>query len=537
MKEFKLAVADLDKALELNDEDGEAYTLRAYCHYRLKQRDKAAADAEKAMQLSPDLPGIDDGDEFMNKADELEKRGEWGEVAALASAELSKAETDDPGVVHYIRGRAYFKRGDYKPAVADLTRAMELNSDIDMECLLYRGMAYFQQGEHDAAIADLSRGELDGDTDAVYVRGCAYHEKGEHDLAIADLTRAIESQPGVAEAHYHRGASYMMKEDHARALADLNKAVELAPGNAMMHVMRACVYDEQGDETKALADVKHALRLDPGNEEARFTLGAILKKSQGLKPALTMTHGGGTMELFSINLNEGAQATTGGGGDSFTRDLAKLHDAEDWRGIVALATDALPEVEAEADKALLFRIRGDAHLKQDDTESAIADFTRALELKPGKGASAYVLRGLAYFQQRDYDSAIADLTREEIADDINAVYIRARAYHEKEQHDLAVADFSKVIESEPGLSEAYYHRGAAYTEKGDYARAVADLNKALELSPHNAMSYILRGYALSMQGKHRIGLADLNQALRLDPDNTEAREVRRLIRRRAKGRM
>ena len=551
MKEFKLAVADLDKALELNDEESKIYALRAHCYGKLQQYENFTADFKKAAQLNPDFPvppkegreeaaAEDDGDEFIDKAMDLEEQEKWGEVVSLATAELPKAESEsetrDPGMVYYIRGRAYYEQGDHKLAIADLTRALALNPDIEIDCLFFRGMAHFEEGDYDAAIADLD-GEVFSDIDATYTRGVAYHEKGEHDRAIADLTRCIENEdePPVAEAHFHRGVSYLYKEDFARGLADLDRAIELAPDNTVIYLMRAAAYEERGEFQKAVADYKSVLRLDPRNEDAREGLHSMLESAQkrGMK---IITPDGEPFDLSVIKDAE-AMGPTDDGGESFAHELRQLQDEGEWDEVVKMASAALPVTKSDTSLSVLHYYRGDAFVKKGDAEAAIADLTRALELDPENSADAFASRGLAYFKQGDYDSAIADLSREEIADDIGAVYLRGCAYHETEQHDLAIADFNKVIETESDFPGAHYRRGAAYTEKGDYARAVADLSKALELSPDNVMAYTLRGYALSMQGKHRIGLADLNQALRLDPDNKEAREVRRLIRQRAKGRM
>ena len=57
----------------------------------------------------------------------------------------------------YLRGGAYFdKRGDYDQAIADFSRAIELNPD-NAEYWHDRGAAYFRKGDYDRAIADYAR--------------------------------------------------------------------------------------------------------------------------------------------------------------------------------------------------------------------------------------------------------------------------------------------------------------------------------------------------------------------------------------------
>ena len=69
-----------------------------------------------------------------------------------------------------------------------------------MEEYLHRGDAYFEKEEYDKAIAEFSRAiELDPNyAEAYYKRGVAYLRKDKYDEAIADLTKAIELDPRIA---------------------------------------------------------------------------------------------------------------------------------------------------------------------------------------------------------------------------------------------------------------------------------------------------------------------------------------------------
>ena len=69
-----------------------------------------------------------------------------------------------------------------------------------MEEYLHRGDAYFEKEEYDKAIAEFSRAiELDPNYAGAYLsRGVAYGRKGEYDKAGADSTKAIELDPRIA---------------------------------------------------------------------------------------------------------------------------------------------------------------------------------------------------------------------------------------------------------------------------------------------------------------------------------------------------
>jgi tetratricopeptide (TPR) repeat protein len=53
----------------------------------------------------------------------------------------------------------------------------------------------------------------------------------------------------------------------------------------------------------------------------------------------------------------------------------------------------------------------------------------------------------------------------------------------------SIADFTKVIQLNPHVPEAYYNRAVAYTKVGNLTEAIADFNKVIELNPANPAGY------------------------------------------------
>ena len=84
-------------------------------------------------------------------------------------------------------------------------------------------------------------------------------------------------------------------------------------------------------------------------------------------------------------------------------------------------------------------------------EQAIADYDRALELKPRQAAAYYNNRG-------------------------NAKDACGR-------HEEAMADYDEAIRIDPQHASAYVNRGTAYRSTGMHDRAIADYNEAIRLNP------------------------------------------------------
>lgn len=100
---------------------------------------------------------------------------------------------------------------------------------------------------------------------------------------------------------------------------------------------------------------------------------------------------------------------------------------------------------------IIYSNRGDLKKKIGDISGAIADYDKAILLKPDDIALLYSNRGLLKHQLGDLDGAITD--------------------------------YDQVISLNPDNAIIYNNRGYAKFTKGDRAGAIADYSKAVELEP------------------------------------------------------
>ncbi|HUC02473.1 MAG TPA: tetratricopeptide repeat protein, partial [Methyloceanibacter sp.] len=103
--------------------------------------------------------------------------------------------------------------------------------DMRQQAIAYtkRGAAFRIRGGLQRALADLNRAiELDSSLAPIYAnRGLVYMYMGEPDPALADLNRALELDPNNPVFYLNRGAVYQRLKDKDRALADYDRAIEL----------------------------------------------------------------------------------------------------------------------------------------------------------------------------------------------------------------------------------------------------------------------------------------------------------------------
>jgi tetratricopeptide (TPR) repeat protein len=126
------------------------------------------------------------------------------------------------------RAIARFQKNDLDGAIADFTKAIEMNGKDQAFCYYFRGMAHYRKGDSNQAIDDLSKAiALKADPRFFDDRGNLLAKQGDLDRAIADLDKAIEISPQYAKAYGDRGLIRLMRGETMAAELDLKKCFEL----------------------------------------------------------------------------------------------------------------------------------------------------------------------------------------------------------------------------------------------------------------------------------------------------------------------
>ena len=113
---------------------------------------------------------------------------------ALLISECAAPEVKNNAESYYRRGNAWCTKGDYDRAIANYSKAIELDERF--------AVAYGN-------------------------RGSAYLGKSHYDRAISDYNKAIEINPKLAEAYYNRGLAYYLNGEYYKSYTDVLKARSL----------------------------------------------------------------------------------------------------------------------------------------------------------------------------------------------------------------------------------------------------------------------------------------------------------------------
>jgi lipoprotein NlpI/V8-like Glu-specific endopeptidase len=163
-----------------------------------------------------------------------------------------------------------------------------------------------------------------------------------------------------------------------------------------------------------------------------------------------------------------------------------------------------------------------------ETDAAIEDYTKALELEPDYPA-ALLSRSQSLSDRddnakHDLDTAIADLTAliGRFKDSAELIMNRGYILSRDRRFDRAVADFTEVLRLRPKSSAALRARAGIYAELRQVERAEKDYDRAVDLEPDLPISYIARGNFRSQLGQDAEALADFDRAIELYPSAAEA---------------
>jgi len=132
-KEYKAALAELDKALTLVPKSAIYLALRGMTHWTMGNRSAAYADYSAARNSNPTQKEVNDLQDIL-RADSRECRDNARAAAKIGKLEealglLNKALDVEPdkGQTLFFRGLLQSKAGNISGAIADVTRALELD--------------------------------------------------------------------------------------------------------------------------------------------------------------------------------------------------------------------------------------------------------------------------------------------------------------------------------------------------------------------------------------------------------------------------
>jgi tetratricopeptide (TPR) repeat protein len=198
-----------------------AYTNRAANYMARGRDDLAIADLDRSLQLRPD-----DADALHMQGLLFMKQKDFTRAFANFDRSISLRPWRDD--YFKSRGKANILRGRLSEALSDINMVL-LAASHDQDNFLLRASIYLALDNLPAALADLNRAiSIDaGNADAWANRGLILYRQGLLPEAITDFDRALQLDSATAPTYFNRGLARAATGDGNGARSDLEKARDL----------------------------------------------------------------------------------------------------------------------------------------------------------------------------------------------------------------------------------------------------------------------------------------------------------------------
>lgn len=144
--------------------------------------------------------------------------------------------------------------------------------------------------------------------------------------------------------------------------------------------------------------------------------------------------------------------------------------------------------------------------------------------------------GIFDIQNGKFENAIENINKSlKLKNDWEIPYFyRAVANQALEKFDEAMLDYTKTLQLNDKMTDAYYNRAKIILSRKDIEnpnieQAVADLNKALELDENFVDALYAMAAAQKKLGDYHKALEYLERLLQIEPEAVHARALKKLI--------
>lgn len=148
----------------------------------------------------------------------------------------------------------------------------------------------------------------------------------------------------------------------------------------------------------------------------------------------------------------------------------------------------------------------------------------------------YLDYGIYDFEAGKYQDAIEKFNHSlSLKSDWEIPYFyRAAAHHALDNFDDAILDYTKALQLNNKMTDAYYNRAKILLsrkdiENPDINRAVSDLEQAIELDPNFADALFAMAAAQKKLENYDVAIQYLDKVLEIKPDFVHAKALKKLI--------
>jgi len=190
-----------------------------------------------------------------------------------------------------------------------------------------------------------------------------------------------------------------------------------------------------------------------------------------------------------------------------------------WKNSIGLYTDI---IEKYPHSSVALNSLGAEHMLNHNYDVSLKYLNAAIA-ENATYYKGYYNRGLLYAQTNRMQEAIADFTKAiELKQYPKAYVARANAYYTLHDYPQAIADAEMVLKNDPRNIKALYVLATCYDDQNDLNQALTYYNQAIYLASDNPLFYLRRAILQGKMQNMKACLTDLETATTLDPNFAEA---------------
>ncbi len=279
LNQFKLASEDLNKLIEREYDNFEAYYERAKLLILMNEFDKAFIDINTAIENKIGFPEI-----FVYRSTIYIQLNNF----KLAQKDINKFDILNSELNHPLFSQVYLNNAIIHYELFEYNESLKyLNNVIGFDesfhgAYLLRGNIHRIQGRLYLAMDDLNTYiQIENrDANAYLYRGLTYSKLNEYSNTIKDLTQFLRLTSGYhkekPEALLQRAIAQFYQQEYNAAINDLNEVIKRESNHWLAYRMLAFIHDEKGNYLQALTNYNIAINYGDRDTET-FLKRAIIE--------------------------------------------------------------------------------------------------------------------------------------------------------------------------------------------------------------------------------------------------------------------
>ena len=291
-------------------------------------------------------------------------------------------------------------------------------------------------------------------------------QQGKYEDAISALHQLETAHPGMKGLSHELGAAYYKKGDFVNAIASLKKAMEENPGDSEALQLLGLSYYLSQRPAEAIPELEKVQTwYASANVDAAYILGICYIQTKDYPKARQAF-----AKMFGVPADGAASYL-------FTARMLLRQDfgpvAEEYAHKAVALDPKLP---------LAHQLLGEVYLYHSQTDEAIMEFRKELEINPGN-ATAYYKLADGYSRQQKYDEAERLLQRSIWLDSTSTgpYILLGKVLEKKGETELAVRALQRALAMDPNNPVPHHLLGQAYRDLGKNEEADRELKMAGQL--------------------------------------------------------